>query len=126
MGGVRRRPEAGARRAPASLLDARHGDGKLGLGGDEHGDVEDSILLRADELLAVVEQDLLGKGVDDAQLRHGARLADLLDPEPARERLLEREVRRARIRGRKEGTDDDPTVLDGLAELEGLLGCGLR
>src|SRR5712691_1447114 len=35
--------------APASLLDAGDGDGRLAPRGDEHGHVEDAVLLRADE-----------------------------------------------------------------------------
>jgi hypothetical protein len=49
--------EAVALAAPASLLDARDGDRELRARADEDADVEDPVLLRADELLAVVEQD---------------------------------------------------------------------
>ena len=48
--------ERGAAPLPAALLDAGDGDRQLRAGLDEHAHVEDPVLLRADELLAVVEQ----------------------------------------------------------------------
>ena len=55
-----------------------------------------SVLLRADDLLAVVQEDVLRQRVADEQLRHGAVLVDLADPEAARRRLVERDVRASR------------------------------
>ena len=69
---VRRRAEAIAPPAPAALLDAGDGDLELRARADEHADVEDPVLLRSDELLAVVEEHGIAGGVLDVQLRHGA------------------------------------------------------
>ena len=51
-----RRVEVDRGAVPAALLDAGDGDRQLRAGADEHRDVEDPVLLGADELLAVVEQ----------------------------------------------------------------------
>ena len=106
--------------APASLLDAGDGDRQLRARADEDADVEDPVLLRADELLAVVEQHgAVGRVLDD-ELGHRARVRRLRDPEPARQRLVERDVGRDRVAAGEERCDDDPAVLHGLAELEGV------
>ena len=59
--------------APASLLDAGDGDRDARLRLREHAHVEDPVLLRADELLAVVEQDASVERVVDGELGHAAR-----------------------------------------------------
>jgi hypothetical protein len=110
---------SGAACAPASLLDAGDGDLRLANGGDENGDVEDAVLLRAEQLLAVVQEDVLVERVGREQLRHGARRVELGDLEPERHRLLEREVLRARVGAWKERRDDDAAMLDRVAELNG-------
>jgi hypothetical protein len=51
---MRRGRERRADVAPATLFDAGDGNRKLRLRADEHTDVQDPILLRAGELLAVV------------------------------------------------------------------------
>ncbi len=114
------RPECGAASAPAALLDARDGDRQLRAGLDEHAHIEDPVLLRADELLAVVQQHARAGRVLDDELRHGARVGRLVDVEPARQRLVERDVRGDRVVLREERCHDDPAVLHGLAELEGV------
>ena len=114
------RPERGAAPVPATLLDARDGDRQLRARLDEDADVEDPVLLRADELLAVVEQHPRARRVLDDELRHGARVGRLVDVEPARKRLVERDVGRERVALREERCHDDPAVLHGLAELEGV------
>ena len=106
--------------APAALLDARDGDRQLRARADEDADVEDPVLLRADELLAVVEQHCAVGRVLDEELGHRARVRRLRDPEPARQRLVERDVGRDRVAAGEERCDDDPAVLHGLAELEGV------
>ena len=108
---------------PAALLDARDGDRQLRAGADEHRHVEDAVLLRADELLAVVEQHGLVERVDHGELGHRAGVGDLGDREPARQRLVERDVGRDGIAGGEERRDHDAAVLDRVAELEGE-GCG--
>jgi hypothetical protein len=107
--------------APASLLDAGDGDLRLALRGDEDGDVEDAVLLRADKLLAVVEEDVRVERVLGEQFRHGAGRVDLGDVEPERDGLLEREVLRAWICERKERRDHDAVMLDWITELDGEL-----
>ena len=117
---VRRGAELVAQPAPAPLLDARDGDRQLRARADEDADVEDPVLLRADEFLAVVEQHRAVGRVLDEELGHRARGRRLRDPEPARQRLVERDVRRDRVAAGEERCDDDPAVLHGLAELEGV------
>ena len=73
MGGVRGGHEVHTDVMPAPLLDAGHRDRKLRAAGDEHADVEDPVLLRSDELLAVVEQHVLGERVHDAELGDRSR-----------------------------------------------------
>ena len=65
-------PNESLRAAPAPLLDARDGDRQLRAGADEDADVEDPVLLRADELLAVVEQHGAVGGVLDEELGHAS------------------------------------------------------
>ena len=112
--------ERGAGPPPAALLDAGDGDRQLRARLDEHGHVEDAVLLRTDELLAVVEQHPRVGGVVHDELGHRAGVRGLVDPEAARERLVEGDVLRDRVAAWEERGDDDPAVLHGLAELEGL------
>ena len=114
-----RRVEVGRGAVPAALLDAGDGDRQLRAGADEHGDVEDPVLLGADELLAVVEQHGLVERVDDRELGHRAGVGGLADREAARQRLVERDVAGDRVAGGEERRDDDAAVLDRVAELEG-------
>src|SRR5437867_351401 len=58
VGSVRGRAKEGTPRMPAALLDARDRNARLALRGDEHGHVQDPVLLRAEQLLAVVEEDV--------------------------------------------------------------------
>ena len=67
---VRRGPESGRARTPAPFLDARDGDCRLRAGGDEHGHVENPVLLRARQLLAVVEEHVAVERIVDGELRH--------------------------------------------------------
>jgi hypothetical protein len=103
---------------PAALLDARDRDLQSRARIDEDAHVQDAILLRADELLAVVEQDARVERVLDHELGNGPRLVDLADAQPAGERLVEREVVGDRVVPGEERCDEDPAVRAGLAELE--------
>ena len=96
------------------------GIGQLRARLDEHGHVENAVLLRTDELLAVVEQHPRVGGVVHDELRHRAGVRGLVDPEAARQRLVEGDVLRDRVAAWEERGDDDPAVLHGLAELEGV------
>ena len=78
------------RQRPSSTHET--GIGVLRAGRDEHGDVEDAVLLGADQLLAVVEQHVLVERVRDGELRHEPGRVDLGDLEAERQRLVEREV----------------------------------
>lgn len=62
---------------PTPLLDAGDGDRHRRLRLDEDTHIEDAVLLRADELLAVVQQHALGEGVLDEKLGHAAGFARL-------------------------------------------------
>ncbi len=106
---------------PSPLLHAGHGDREHRLRLDEDAHVQDAVLLRAHELLAVVEEDALGERVLDGELGHAARLARLADAQAGCERLVEREVRGNRVVSREERCDDDPAVLRRLADLEAVL-----
>src|SRR5205823_9078762 len=67
---VRAFAEAGRDVPPAPLLDARDRDGKARLRLDENADIEDAVLLGADELFSVVEENTLGERVLDDALGH--------------------------------------------------------
>ena len=100
--------EARRRARPAALLDAGDRDRQLRAGADEDGDVEDPVLLRADELLAVVEQHVVVERVDDRELRHRAGVGGLGDHEAARKRLVERDVGCDRVEAGKSGVTTIP------------------
>jgi hypothetical protein len=100
---------------PATLLDARNWDARLTLRGDEHRHVQDPVLLRAQQLLAVVEEHGRLERVDDRELGHGPGGVDLRHAEPERQRLLESQVLDKRLGPGKERGDDDAAVFDGLA-----------
>ena len=103
-----------APRAPAALLDARDRNPRLALRGDEHGHVEDPVLLRAEQLLAVVEEHIRVERVRDRELGHRPGRVHLGHAEPERQRLLERHVLGARLQPREERRHDDAAMLDRL------------
>ena len=122
IGGVARRRERAGAAAPAPLLDAGDRDPHRAARRHEHGDVEDAVLLRADELLAVADDHVAAGRVRGQHLRHGAAGAHLGDLEAEAERLVEGDVLRAGPRPREERREDDPAVLHGLAHLDERLG----
>ena len=89
-------------------------------GHDEDGRVQDAVLLApissSPSYRITRSPALLGD-----ELRHAAGLARLDDAEPARERLVERDVPRDRVVAREEGGDDDPAVLNRVTKLEEVL-----
>jgi ABC transporter len=101
---------------PASLLYARDLDSGVALRGDENGDVEDSVLLCAEQLLAVIEKDGSLEWVEGKQLGHRTSWVRFRNPEPERQGLLEGHVLRLRVGARKQGCDDNAAALDGLAD----------
>jgi hypothetical protein len=103
---------------PAAFLDAGDGDERLAPRADQHGHVQDPVLFRAEQLLAVVEEHIRLDRVVDQELGHRAGRVDLADAEAERERLLERQVVGARSGAREERHDDGAAVLDRLAELD--------
>jgi hypothetical protein len=81
-GGVERgvaRAELAAAVAPAPLLHAAHGDGHLRVGRHQHGGIEDAVLLGADQLLAVQQQERPVGPVRHLEERDAAGLAHLGD-----------------------------------------------
>ena len=118
MGGVGGGGEARGAPAPASFLDARDGDRQRALRADEHGHVQDAVLLRAEQLLAVVEKHVRVGRVHDCELGHGAGVADLVDAQAERQRVLELRVLRYWRVAREERCEHDAAVFDRVAELE--------
>lgn len=78
--GTPRAAELGGLSVPATDLDAgdRDGDGLVRRGQDAQ--VEDTVLLSADQFLPVEQQHRQVAQVDEAQLRNMPRLRDLRDP----------------------------------------------
>ena len=70
---------------------------------------------------AVVEKHGRVERVEGQQLRHRSGRVRLGDPEPKRQRLLEREVIRLRVVSREQRRDHDAAMLDGVAELDVVL-----
>jgi hypothetical protein len=82
-GGVERgvaRAELAAAVAPAPLLHAAHRDGQLRAGGHLHRGVEDAVLLGADQLLAVQQEQRAVGAVRDFEEGDGAGVVHLSDP----------------------------------------------
>ena len=69
---MRRRSELAAHLAPTPRLDARHGNREAGLRRHEDRQVDDAILLGADQLLAVDDEHVARAVVDDLQFGHAA------------------------------------------------------
>ena len=85
---------------PPALLDARHGDLQSRPGRGEDAEIEDAVLLGADQLLAVEQEQRFAGAVAQAKLRHAAVLRDLADlGDAATDRLIERQPagRRRRV-----------------------------
>jgi hypothetical protein len=75
---------------PAALLDARHGDLQSRPGRRQDAEIEDAVLLGADQFLAVEQEQQLAGAVAQAKLRHAAVLRDLADlGDAATDRLIE-------------------------------------
>ena len=72
----RSRCERSRPRAPSSGLDARHGNGQLRMRVHQDRQVDDPVLLRTNQLLAVDDQDAFRAAIDDAQIRDAALLRD--------------------------------------------------
>ena len=88
-------------------------------GAEQHRQVQDPVLLGADQLLAVVEQHAEAERVSHRQLAHVAGLAHLADLEPRGQRLVQRDVVADGIAQRKQRRQGDAGVPLRLAELEG-------
>jgi hypothetical protein len=63
--------------APAAGLDAGDGDVNFRAGSDEQGEVQDAVLLCADQFLTVEEEDRPGAGVFKEEFGHRAAVVDL-------------------------------------------------
>jgi len=93
--------------------------------GDEHGRVEDAVLLGADQLLAVEQQHRAVGVIDEAQRRHLTAGGDLRDGDGCA-RLGQREPVGLRFLGREQGNDRERAVAQRLADLERLEQAGDR
>ena len=135
-GGVERgvvRAELAATVAPAPLLHAAHGDGHLRVGRHQHGGGEDAVLLGADQLLAIQQQERPVGPVRHLEERDAAGLAHLGDagvggfaPHPALSpsgrgwsQVIQREPVGVVEVGGEERDDGEGAVGHGLAGQEG-------
>ena len=92
---------------PAPRLDAGHRDVQLAVCRHQQRDVDDAVLTRADEFLAVDEQDRARPVVDDEQFGHAPAFGNLGDTRDARaDGVLQRVVERRR-RGALAGEQGD-------------------
>jgi hypothetical protein len=103
--------------APAPGLDARHRDGQRAARRREDGEVDDPVLLRAHQLLAVHEQHRQLAGVRHGELRHRPALGDFGDAHRSSgEGVAQRQVAgRAVGRVREQRDHGEPAVGDGVA-----------
>ena len=104
---------------PAALLDAADRDPDLGAGGDEDVAVHRTVLLGADDLLALVEQERPVGRVADEQPVDGGALVELLDERAVLDGIGERAVLEQR-RGAEDREDGERA--DDLRLAEGELG----
>lgn len=77
---------------PAAALDTIERNGQLRVRLGEDRPLENSVLLRADELFALVEEDEFIERVYDVQRLDNAMFIDFVDLEPVRDRLVEADV----------------------------------
>ena len=126
--GCRRERLVVASPVPAASLDAADRHLKRGRGGHEHRNVERAVLLGAEHLLALVEQDREIERVVDDQVVDARATAELLDGRASLHGLRERHVsHRWRAIGdqREHGErSDDGRLSDG--DLGGEVGCKRR
>ena len=118
-GHVPGRPEAAIPPRPAAALHAGDGDAGRGARAQQHRDVQDPVLLGADQLLAVVEQHATVERVSHRELAHVAGLVHLADLQAAGQRLVQRDVVADGIVQRKQRRHGDAAGLLRLAQLEG-------
>jgi hypothetical protein len=121
IGRLRRGPEvlAVAGAVPAPVLDAADRHPHARPGGHEDGHVEGPVLLGAEDLFALVEQDRDVGRVDDHEVVHGRAAVELLDDESASAAIGERDVLE---RGRRpeQRAHGERAVHVGRADAEGL------
>jgi hypothetical protein len=89
VGRARRGGECARAIRPATLLDATDRDLELRARRDQDRALEDPVLLRADELLALVEEGGGGEGVRDKEGLDRAGLVELGDGEAAGEGFVQ-------------------------------------
>ena len=104
---------------PPAGLDAADRHLQLRAGADEHGDVERAVLLGAEDLLALVEQDRLVGRVEDEQVVDLGVLLELLDRGAGGAALGEGHVLLLR-RGSEDREDGERPVDVRIAEAQGL------
>ena len=121
VGGLRGRAEGlvVTTAVPPAGLDAADRHLQLRARADEHGDVERPVLLGAEDLLALVEQDRLIGRVEDEQVVDRGALLELLD-RGAGARPWANDTYSAPRRGSEDREDGERPVDVGIAEAQGL------
>src|SRR5436190_21201468 len=80
---------------PASLLNTRDRNRQRRVSRHYYRDIDRTVLLGADQLLAVVNDNVSQRTIGDIQLRNAARVGDFGDlDQPFRQRLVKFEQRR--------------------------------
>ena len=102
---------------PAPLLDAAHRDPGLLAGRDQDGHVERAVLLGAEDLLALVEEEGKRRGVVDDEVADGRAALELGDGRAVVAPVGERGVLEARL-GSEDREDGEGAGDVGLAEAE--------
>ena len=109
--------ELGGLRIPAPGLDAGDGDDNGLMGRGQDAEVEDAVLLGADQFLPIQQQHGQVAIIDEAELRHAAALADLSDAGATQGQGLVEELvtRLGRTLG-QQGQEGQVAVLLGVAQ----------
>ena len=118
MGSARGRREALAAVGPAAALHAVDRHGHLRHRGDEDRPLEDAVLLGADELFALEEQDVRLQRVGDEERPDGAGMVDLGDDEPAGRGFVEPDVLELRLTRVDQRNEPETAEAPRLTELE--------
>ena len=119
IGGLRRGVEllGVAAPVPAPLLYAAHRDPGLALGRDQHGHVERPVLLRAEHLLALEQEEGERRGVVDDEIADGRAALELGDRRALAAALGKRDVLEARL-GAEDREDGEGAGDVGVAETQ--------
>ena len=112
---------------PAALLHARDGNHDLLPAAHQDGDVQDAVLARANQFLAVDQEHPVLGVVDEEQFRHAAGLGDLGHAgELAREGVIQQDVAGRALLLRHQRNQGEVAELGGRAQPDGCEGFGDR